>query len=415
MPTKWIDAEAVYTNNPPSGAFRGYGLGQVVFAVESAMDALAEELGIDPFDLRRLNVVKEGDPLHPDEDEKYEEDLIWGSYGLDQCLDLAQDALRRGNGVEAPAGWAVGEGMAAAMIATMAPRGHIAHTTATLRRDGTFLLRVGTAEFGNGTSTVHQQIAATVLDVPHDRLELWAADTDAVRHDTGAFASAGTTVAGKALHAACTVLRRRMVDIAAQLTGGDVVSAEVVASGVLAGDELVSWERIVDAAPATLRDEHGLTADGAEFGDFRSLAFNVHAVRVAVDPETGTVRVLQSIQTADAGVVINPAQCRGQIEGGAAQALGGALYEEVLLEDGVVQNAVFRTYRVPQFADVPDTEVYFAETDDALGPFGAKSMSESPYNPVGAAIGNAVSRALGRRGYELPFSRDRVWRLAGGE
>jgi len=134
-----------------------------------------------------------------------------------------------------------------------------------------------------------------------------------------------------------------------------------------------------------------------------------------VDPETGTVRVLQSIQTADAGVVINPAQCRGQIEGGAAQALGGALYEEVMLEDGVVQNPVFRTYRVPQFADVPDTEVYFAETDDALGPFGAKSMSESPYNPVGAAIGNAVSRALGRRGYALPFSRDRVWRLAGGE
>ena len=211
VPTKWIDAEAVYTNNPPSGAFRGYGLGQVVFAVESAMDALAEELDIDPFDLRRINAVKEGDPLHPDEDEKYEEDLIWGSYGLDQCLDLAQDALRRGNGVEAPAGWAVGEGMAAAMIATMAPRGHIAHTTATLRPDGTFLLRVGTAEFGNGTSTVHRQIAATVLDVPQDRLELWAADTDAVRHDTGAFASAGTTVAGKALYAACTVLRRRMV------------------------------------------------------------------------------------------------------------------------------------------------------------------------------------------------------------
>ncbi|MFG6278758.1 molybdopterin cofactor-binding domain-containing protein [Microbacterium sp. 5K110] len=414
VPTKWIDAEAVYTNNPPSGAFRGYGLGQVVFAVESAMDALAEKLGMDPFDLRRINAVTEGDPLHPDED-KYEEDLIWGSYGLDQCLDLAQDALRRGNGVEAPAGWAVGEGMAAAMIATMAPRGHIAHTTATLRPDGTYLLRVGTAEFGNGTSTVHRQIAATVLDASPERLELWAADTDAVRHDTGAFASAGTTVAGKALHGACTVLRRRMIDIAVELAGGDADSAEIVASGILAGDELVPWDRIVAAAPETMLDEHGLTADGAEFGDFRSLAFNVHAARVAVDPETGTVKVLQSIQTADAGVVINPAQCRGQIEGGAAQALGGALYEEVMLEDGVVQNAVFRTYRVPQFADVPDTEVYFAETDDALGPFGAKSMSESPYNPVGAAIGNAVSRALGRRGYELPFSRDRVWRLAGGE
>jgi len=395
VPVKWIDAEAVYTNNPPSGAFRGYGLGQVVFAVESAMDALAEELDIDPFELRRINAVREGDPLHPDDgEEPHEEDLIWGSYGLDQCLDLAQDA---------------GEGMAAAMIATMAPRGHIAHTSATLRPDGTYLLRVGTAEFGNGTSTVHRQIAATVLDAAPERLELWAADTDAVRHDTGAFASAGTVVAGKALYGACLALKRRMLAIAADLTRSDAAEAEVVASGIRSGGQVVSWAQIVEAAGAA-----ELTADGAEFGDFRSLAFNVHAVRVAVDPETGTVKVLQSIQSADAGVVINPAQCRGQIEGGAAQALGGALYEEVLVEDGVVQNPVFRTYRVPQFADVPDTEVYFAETDDSLGPFGAKSMSESPYNPVGAAIGNAVSRALGRRGYELPFSRDRVWRLAGG-
>lgn len=413
VPTKWIDAEAVYTNNPPSGAFRGYGLGQVVFAVESAMDALAQELDIDPFDLRRINAVREGDPLHPDDDEEYEEDLIWGSYGLDQCLDLAQDALRRGNGVDAPEGWLVGEGMAAAMIATMAPRGHIAHTTATLRPDGTYLLRVGTAEFGNGTSTVHRQIAATVLDASPERLELWAADTDAVRHDTGAFASAGTVVAGKALHAACVALRRRITEIAADLAGRDATTAELAASGVVIGDELVGWERIVAAAPASLRDKNGLTAEAAEFGDLRSLAFNVHAVRVAVDAETGTVKVLQSVQSADAGVVINPAQCRGQVEGGAAQALGGALYEEVLLEEGVVRNPVFRTYRVPQFADVPETEVYFARTDDTLGPFGAKSMSESPYNPVGAAIGNAVSRALGRRGYELPFSRDRVWRLAG--
>ncbi|WP_150953789.1 molybdopterin-dependent oxidoreductase [Microbacterium testaceum] len=411
VPTKWIDAEAVYTNNPPSGAFRGYGLGQVVFAVESAMDALAQELDIDPFDLRRINAVREGDSLHPDDgEEPLEEDLIWGSYGLDQCLDLAQGALRRGNGVEAPEGWLVGEGMAAAMIATMAPRGHIAHTSATLRPDGTYLLRVGTAEFGNGTSTVHRQIAATVLEAAPERLELWAADTDAVRHDTGAFASAGTVVAGKALYGACLALKRRILAIAADLAGADAADAEVSAYGISFSGETVTWARIVAAAGA---DE--LTADGAEFGDVRSLAFNVHAVRVAVDPETGTVRVLQSIQSADAGVVINPAQCRGQIEGGAAQALGGALYEEVYLEDGVVQNPVFRTYRVPQFADVPDTEVYFAETDDTLGPFGAKSMSESPYNPVGAAIGNAVSRALGRRGYELPFSRDRVWRLAGGE
>ena len=126
-PAKRVDAEAVYTNNVPSGAFRGYGLGQVILGVESAMDELALRLGIDPFELRRINAVREGDPLLTTHDEP-EPDMVWGSYGLDQCLDLAQAALARGNGVAAPAGdnWRVGEGMAVAMIATMAPvRAHL--------------------------------------------------------------------------------------------------------------------------------------------------------------------------------------------------------------------------------------------------------------------------------------------------
>ncbi|MET0828823.1 MAG: molybdopterin cofactor-binding domain-containing protein, partial [Microbacterium sp.] len=156
----------------------------------------------------------------------------------------------------------------------------------------------------------------------------------------------------------------------------------------------------------------GITADGSEYGGQRSLAFNVHAVRVAVDVRTGTVRILQSVQSADAGFVMNPEQCLGQIEGGAAQGIGSALYEEVTTDAGTVQNPVFRTYRVPQFADIPVTEVSFADTSDDLGPFGAKSMSESPYNPVAPAIGNAIARALGTRPYEQPFSRDRVWALA---
>ncbi|GAA1948427.1 molybdopterin-dependent oxidoreductase [Microbacterium aquimaris] len=408
-PARRIDAEAVYTNNVPSGAFRGYGLGQVILGVESAMDMLAERLGIDPFDLRRLNAVREGDEL---QDDHPHDDVAWGSYGLDQCLDLAQDALRRGNGVDAPAGWKVGEGMAASMISTMAPRGHIAHATVTLTPAGRYLLGVGTAEFGNGTSTVHRQIAADVFDAPAERVQLWQADTDAVEHDTGAFASAGTTVAGKALYAACLALRDRMLALAASLTGTSADDAAVTPDGVTTSERVVSFAELVAAAADEERRPAGLIAEGWERGDIRSLAFNVHAVRVAVDPSTGSVAVLQSIQAADAGFVINPAQCRGQIEGGAAQGLGSALYEEVLVEDGRVVNPVFRTYRVPQMADIPDTEVYFAETHDALGPFGAKSMSESPYNPVAPAVGNAIARALGERPFHQPFTRERVWRLA---
>ena len=139
--------------------------------------------------------------------------------------------MRRGNGVDGPPGWLVGEGMALGMLSTMAPGGHISHTTATLRPDGTYLLAAGTAEFGNGTTTVHRQIAATVFGVPFDRLGLQHADTDLVRHDTGAFASAGITVAGKALHAACMTLRRRMLEIAAGLAGADAEDCDLVTRG----------------------------------------------------------------------------------------------------------------------------------------------------------------------------------------
>ncbi|PWD51695.1 aldehyde oxidase [Serinibacter arcticus] len=412
-PVKWVDAEAVYTNNVPSGAFRGYGLGQVILGVESAMDLLAQELGIDPFELRRLNAVAQGDPIRVTH-EHHEDDLIWGSYGLDQCLDLAEAALRRGNGVEAPAGWDVGEGMALGMLSTMAPRGHFSDTSVTLRPDGVVVLDVGTAEFGNGTSTVHRQIAASALGIDGERLVLRRSDTDLVGHDTGAFASSGITVAGRALHAACLALRESVARVAGD-DGDGVAPADVTLTpaGVSVGGRTVGYAELVAAAPAAERSAEGLRAVASERAFVRSLVFNVHAVRVAVDPGTGAVKVLQSVQSADAGFVMNPAQCRGQVEGGAAQGLGSALLEEVMTDGaGGLTTTVFRTYRVPQFADVPETEVYFAETSDELGPFGAKSMSESPYNPVAPAVGNAIARATGARVYQQPFSRDRVWRAA---
>ncbi|WP_319456341.1 MULTISPECIES: molybdopterin-dependent oxidoreductase [unclassified Mycobacterium] len=370
-PNKRVDAQAVYTNNIPSGAFRGYGLGQVIFAVESALDELALELGIDPFELRRRNVVVPGDAFT--DSHVADDDLTFGSYGLDQCLDLAEHALAVGNGVAAPDGpqWRVGEGMAVAMIATIPPRGHYADASVSLDTDGGYTLSVGTAEFGNGTSTVHAQLVATELNVPMDRVHLRQSDTDATEYDTGAFGSAGTVVAGLAVQAACRDLRDQLA------AGG--------------------------SAPLVGRGRH----DGTP----RSVAFNVQAFRVAVDVETGEVRILQSVQTADAGVVMNPEQCRGQVEGGVAQAIGSALYEEMLVgPDGAVTTKDLRNYHIPQLADVPPTEVYFADTYDALGPHGAKSMSESPYNPVAPALANAIARACGARMRQLPMTPARVWR-----
>lgn len=367
---KRVDAQSVYTNNLPSGAFRGYGLGQVIYAIESAMDELARSLDLDPFELRRRNVIVPGDPFVVT-DAEAQSDLEMASYGLDQCLDLAEAALARGP-VEAPPGWRVGTGMALAMIATIAPRGHFAEASVTILDDGTFEIGVGTAEFGNGTTTVHAQLVATALGTTVDRIRIRQSDTDATGYDTGAFGSAGVVVAGKALLAAALSLK----------------------------------DLIAEQGPVP-----GLTATGTHDGTPRSVSFNVHAFRVAVDAATGEVRILQSIQAADAGTVLNPEQLRGQIEGGTAQAIGTALYEEMVLDEGRVTTRALRNYHIPQFADVPVTEVYFADTNDPLGPLGAKSMSEAPYNPVAPALANAIRDALGVRPYELPMSRDRLWRL----
>ncbi|WP_068276651.1 molybdopterin-dependent oxidoreductase [Aldersonia kunmingensis] len=400
-PNKRVDARSVYTNNIPSGAFRGYGLGQLIFGIESVLDELAGDLGIDPFELRRRNVVVPGDDLVSAHLEGPE--LQFGSYGLDQSLDLAEQALRRGNGVAPPPGWRVGEGMAAAMIATIPPRGHFAECSVTLQPDGRYLVDIGTSEFGNGTTTVHAQIAATALSTGADRIVIRQSDTDATGYDTGAFGSAGIVVAGRALAAAAQKLASQIVERAAEFAAVDAQRCTLGPEGVQCPERFVALSEI--AAGGELR------AEGAHDGKARSLAFNVQAFRVAVEESTGRVQILQSIQAVDAGVVMNPNQCRGQVEGGVAQAIGSALYEVMVDDgDGTILTDTLRNYHIPQFADVPRTEVYFADTYDIHGPYGAKSMSESPYNPVAPALANAIADATGVRMRELPMATDRLWR-----
>jgi CO/xanthine dehydrogenase Mo-binding subunit len=361
-----IDAQSVYTNNPPSGAFRGYGLGQVTFAIESAIDDLARELGIDPIEFRRRNVVRPGDPIRTVEDHAPDDIAYDGDHGAGQVLDLVASALASSSDV-ADEGWLLGEGTALAMIATIPPRGHYADAVVRRLPDARYEVEVGTAEFGNGSTTVHAQLAAAALGTTPDRIRIRQSDTDVAGHDTGAYGSTGVVVAGKAVYQAALAL----------------------------------------AADPTLAEAHG-HSDGTP----RSVAFNAHGVRVAVNPASGEVRILRSVQAADAGTVLNPEQLRGQVEGGTAQAIGSALYEEVVVRDGVVETATFRNYRVPKISDIPPTLVLFADTHDPLGPLGAKSMSEAPYNPVAPALANAIRDALGVRPYSLPMSRDRVWRLA---
>ncbi|WP_432024787.1 molybdopterin-dependent oxidoreductase [Streptomyces parvus] len=407
-PHKKVDAYSVYTNSVPAGAFRGYGLGQVVFAVESVMDELARRTGVDPLVFRERNIIGPGEPMLSPGGE--EEDLEIASYGLDQCLQVVRDAIGRygdGPGDDVPEGWLVGQGTGMSMIATGPPGGHFADATVKLLSDGTYDIAVGTAEFGNGTTTVHQQITAGALSTTVDRIVIRQSDTDVVRHDTGAFGSAGTVVAGKAVLRAADALAVRILEFAAGQLGAAPGDCRLTVDAVECAGRAISLKELFQAARAAGR---ALSADGHWGGSPRSVAFNAQWFRLAVDPGTGEIRILRSVHAADAGKVMNPMQCRGQVEGGVAQALGATLFENVRVgERGEVTTAAFRRYRLPQYADVPRTEVHFMETSDAIGPLGAKSMSESPFNPVAPAFANALRDATGIRFTDLPLTRDRVW------
>src|SRR6266404_4291136 len=406
-PNKKVDAIVAYTNTVPSGAFRGYGLPQTLLAVEAAIDELAKGLGISPYEIRRRNIVKPGDPMRSPPTAGHT-DVLYGSYGLDQCLDLVERAMQaEAPDIELSADWLIGEGIALTMIDTVPPDGHIADARISLREDGSFELTVGTAEFGNGTSTVHRQIAATALATTVDRIKLLQSDTAHGGHDTGAYGSTGTFVAGRATQTAAENLAGDLKIFASAATQVKPDLCILENDSVICGKQRLSFAQLAEMARG---QEKTLGASGTSQGTPRSVAFNVQGFRVAVNKRTGEIRVLKSVQAADAGRVANPMQCRGQIKGGVAQSLGATLYEEMLIDDdGRVANPRFRDYHLPSFADIPRTEVFFADTTDELGPMGAKSMSESPYNPVAAALGNALADATGIRFTAVPFKPDRLW------
>jgi putative selenate reductase molybdopterin-binding subunit len=404
---KKFDAYAVYTNNVPSGALRGYGMTQPAFAVESAIHELAVKLGIEPLELRRRNVVRPGDSLlsigdHP-------EDVAFTEDGVRSCIDLVDDALRLNNsGQDLGADWLIGSGAATSLHETAPPTDHISDAWATLRDDCTYEIAVGTVEFGEGTSTAHVQIAATQLGTTPSRIQLVQSDTDRTGFDTGAFASAGLFVAGNAVNYASTALRDRILAFAAAHTNMDVGSCSMDDDCVVCGDTRVSLAELVESART-----RGIrfTVARKAFGSPRSVCSNTHGFRIAVHRITGEIRILYSVQATDAGVIINPAQVRGQVEGGVAQGIGFALTENFHVDvNGVMANPTLRNYRIPTYADIPRTEVLLVDSTDSVGPMRSKGMAECCINPVAPALANALQDATGVRYRALPLTPERIYR-----
>jgi putative selenate reductase molybdopterin-binding subunit len=409
-PNKKFDAWSVYTNTVPSGALRGYGMTQPGYAVECAIHELAVKLGIDPSEVRRRNVVRPGDALLALAD--HADDVVFSEDGIMACIDLVDEALRLDDsGTELGEDWLVGAGAATSLHETAPPTDHISDAWATLRDDGTYEIAVGTVEFGEGTSTVHVQIAATNLGTTPARIHLVQSDTDRTGFDTGAFASAGMFVAGNAVNYASTALRKRVLGFAASHAGVDVADCALDDDGVVCGGSRLTLIELVEAA--RLRGVR-FTESRKAYGSPRSVTSNTHGFRIAVHRVTGEIRVLYSVHATDAGVVINPAQVRGQVDGGVAMGLGFALTENFHVDEkGVMVNPNLRNYRIPTYADVPRTELLFVRSNDSVGPMKAKGMAECCINPIAPALANALEDATGVRYRDLPLSPERIYsRLA---
>ncbi|MEU6709370.1 molybdopterin-dependent oxidoreductase [Streptomyces wuyuanensis] len=405
-PNKKYDAYSVYTNTVPSGALRGYGMTQPAFAVESAMDELALALHIDPLELRRRNIVRPGDPLVAMHDGP--DDVMFTEDGLGRCIDLVDEAMARTAGEPSPGPeWLVGAGVASSLHETAPPTEHISEAWVTLGDDLVYELAVGTVEFGEGTSTAHVQIAANQLGTTPSRIRLVQSDTDRTGFDTGAFASAGLFVAGNAVLRAAGAVRDRILEFAAAHTGVHVVMCSIEDGTVVCGDRRVPLAELVATAGA-----RGIrfTAARKAYGSPRSVTSNTQGFRIAVHRVTGEIRILHSVQATDAAVVINPAQVRGQIEGGVAQGIGFALTENHHVDaNGVMVNPNFRNYRIPAYADVPRTEVLLVESADSFGPMRSKGMAECCINPVAPALANALHDATGIRYRALPLTPERIY------
>lgn len=408
-PNITVDGWALHTHNVPAGAFRGYGIGQIAFAVESALDDIARRSGLDPLALCRQAYLRPGQSAPA---VTADGPPPVAAHGISGCLDLIEAARARRSAIPpalpGPA-WVVGEGMAVTVTHTLSSDGHIARATAALRADGTYELRTDSPEFGKQAGPVHRRIAATVLATTVDRVHLRQGDTDLLSHDTGGFVSTGSTLAARAVHDACLALRTAVLEAAAAHTGTTPDSCGLGPEAVDCAGRPLPLTALHRTARETGRPLTATASRDATTGT-PGLAANAQWIRLAVDPATGLVTLLDSVHAADAGTVLDRRQLRSQIEGAVAQGIGTTLMEEVRTDHhGRVTTAELRTYPVPHAADVPPTEVHFVPVPGSDRPGCAKPGGEAAFNPVAPAVANALRDATGVRFTALPLRPDIIW------
>ena len=404
VPNIVLDAKAVYTNTTPGGAFRGFGVPQLAWALESLVDEAARDLGHDPVDLRRQNLLGQGEEFAPGDtpiDGKFEE-----------SLNRAAEAIR----------WTQqtlpgrGRGLAMMMKASVAPT--VSEAIVRLHADASVTVLASTVEMGQGARTVMAQIAAEVLAVPVERVFVAMPDTAITPYDQTTSSSRSTTMTGKAVQEAAADVREQLLRIAGRRLGVDATALQLEDGAVISAGARLPYPELMLERFGMSGGEligRGIVAPGrstaALGGSTPFWEMAVGAAEVSVDEETGAVTVHSYASVADVGRCINPQQCEGQDEGAVMQGLGHTLLEEMLYEGGQLLNANLVDYRVPRAEDLPaELQCRFVENGDGPGPFGAKGAGEGSLVPVSPAVGNALARLTGVRFRELPLTPERVWR-----
>jgi carbon-monoxide dehydrogenase large subunit len=393
IPHVRIESYQVYTHQVPCGHMRAPGEPQVVFAAESQLDIIARALGMDPLTFRLRNALREGDlsPLG----EPFEH--VHAVETLERAAAAANwDAPRRG-----PC-W--GRGMALA-VKHANPGAYDAEVRCT--PEGGAEVVSALVDTGTGLHTVLQQIVAEELRLPPAAVRVTLVDPARAPADSGVSASRVTELMGRAVEEAAVALRAQVMAAAAPLLDCAPEAVQLADGACLGGGRMASLAAVVDAVGEAALVGRG-HAEARAVGHVPS--FHVQVAEVAVDPETGAVRVERIVGAHDVGTVIHPLGHQGQIDGGTVQALGYALLEEVALEDGRVQTAHLGEYKLPTMADVPPLTTALLQDPSGPGPYQGKGIGEGPNCPLAAAIANAVADAVGVRIYDLPITAEKVRR-----
>ena len=417
------DGKRVLTNTPPCGAFRGHGTVNTRHAFENAMDEMAEKLGLDPFEVRRINLIKDLGFTASDQ---------WiNSYGLPECLDVVERASgwrdRIGN---LPPGKGLGLGCSHYISGASKPVNWTGEPHATINLkldfDGSVVILTGASEIGQGSNTILVQCVAEVLGIDPSRVKVVDADSRVTPKDNGSYSSRVTYMVGNAAIEAANNLKGVLVEAAARKFEVSPEDVECLGEVYRAGtqDEGMTFEEVVMAAlegtgTITVKGNFdtlpeswgGKKYRGAAIGGTMAFSYAAQVVEVTVDPDTAEITVDKVWVAHDCGKALNPLTVEGQIQGSVWMGMGQALTEETAYHDGLLISGNMLDYRVPTFVDSPPIETHIVESNDPHGPFGAKEAGEASLAGFLPALTSAVANAMGVRAHELPVTPDRLLQL----